>query len=256
MRDPKHILITGASSGLGAALADAYASPGIRLSLHGRNYERLSKVAAAAGQKGATVTTRMGDVTDGDALAGWMRECEELQPIDLVIANAGISPGLKTGYEGEEHVRSVLRTNIMGAINTILPAIPLMKPRRRGQIAIVASLAGFRGFSGAASYCASKAAIRIYGEALRSDLAPNLIEVNVICPGFIKTPMTDHNPFPMPLLMSAERAAQIIKKGLARNKARIAFPWIMHLLVQIAALLPQDFLSRLTTGMRKRPGKG
>ena len=127
-----------------------------------------------------------------------------------------------------------------------------MRPRGRGQIAIMASLAAFRGFPGAPAYCASKAAVRVWGEALRGHLHADGIGVSVICPGYVKTPMTAVNDFPMPMLMSAERAARIIRRGLTRNKARIAFPWPMAAMVWLLAALPPGWTDPL---LRAMPGK-
>jgi short-subunit dehydrogenase len=252
MPSPRHILITGASSGIGAALAEAYAAPGLRLSLQGRNEERLCRVAKAARESGAFVHAKAGDVVWREGMEGWLTLCDRQQPLDLVIANAGISAG--TGRQGEssDQARAIFEVNVAGVLNTVQPAIALMKQRGRGQIAIMSSLAGFRGFPGAPAYCASKAAVRVYGEALRFELAPQGIAVNVICPGFIKTPMTGVNKFKMPFLMSAERAAQIIKRGLDRDRARIAFPWPMYMLARLAAALPQDWIAGMVAKLPKK----
>lgn len=255
MLNPKHILITGASSGIGAALALLYAESGVRLSLHGRNATRLMEVAESARRKGASVTASNGDVTDAEPLAAWIKDCDQQQPIDLVIANAGISAGTGGGNESKEQSNAIFATNFQGVLNTVHPALALMEPRKRGQIAIMSSLASFRGFSSAPSYCASKAAVRIYGEGLRGDVATKGIKVNVICPGFITTPMTDRNHFPMPFIMPAERAAEIIRKGLERNKPRIAFPWPMYALVRLVAALPQGWTDRAAARMPKKPSQ-
>jgi short-subunit dehydrogenase len=251
-----HILITGASSGIGAALARLYAAPGVRLSLHGRSAERLAAVAAEAENRGAVVTTATGDVAEAAAMEAWIAAADRLQPIDLVIANAGISGGTAADKADGEPVAAIFAVNLNGVLNTVHPAMSPMLRRGRGQIAIMSSLAGFRGLAGSRAYGASKAAVRVYGEALRADLAPPGIGVSVICPGFVKTPMTDVNPFPMPFLMSPEKAARIIAKGLRRNRARIAFPWVMHLLVRILALLPQDWVDRRMARWRKPPFDG
>lgn len=249
---PKHILITGASSGLGAALALIYAAPEIRLSLHGRNEQRLAEVAAKALQRGAIVTTTLGDVSDSAAMEDWIKNCDHAQPIDLLIANAGISAGTGRSFENTEQVRKIFDANVQGVFNTVNPAIPLMCNRCHGQIAIMSSLASFRGFAGSAAYCASKAAVRVYGEALRSECESHGVEVNVICPGFVKTPMTDANRFRMPFLMPAERAAEIIRDGLAVNKARIAFPLRLYFMVRLLAALPHDWTSSLTSRLPKK----
>lgn len=238
MRDPKVILITGASSGIGEALAKLYAQPGIVLALTGRNAERLGQVAAACRTAGAEVLSAALDVTDAAGLASWIADIEHSHPIDLVIANAGISAGTGGGGEPAEQTRRILATNITGVVNTVAPLIEPMRRRGRGQIALMSSLASFRGLPGAPAYCASKAWVRVWGEALRAELAPAGVEVSVICPGYIDTPMTRVNRFWMPLLMTVERGARIVRDGLARNRARIAFPWPMYTLVRLFAALP------------------
>ncbi|MGB4100753.1 MAG: SDR family NAD(P)-dependent oxidoreductase [Alphaproteobacteria bacterium] len=238
MHNPRHIAITGASSGIGAALAELYAAPGITLSLQGRNAARLAAIAAAAQAKGAVVATGLVDVTDRAALEEWLLARDMALPVDLLIANAGISGGTASGGESPEQTRRIFATNVDGVFNTIHALLPAMTARRRGQIALMASLAGFRGLPGAPAYSASKATVRIYGEALRGDIAPHGIEVNVICPGYVTTPMTAINQFTMPFLMSAEKAAKIIRDGLTRNKSRIAFPFPTYLAVWLLAALP------------------
>ncbi len=242
MLNPRHILITGASSGIGAALTQHYAAAGVCLSLHGRNAERLGAVAEQARRKGAEVAIHSGDVCDASDMATWVAGCAARMPIDLVIANAGISGGTFSkggGGESAEQIAAIFATNVTGVFNTVHPTIEVMKKQGNGQIAIVSSVAGFRGFAGATAYCASKAAVRVFGEGLRAELAPLNIAVNVVCPGFIRTPMTDTNPFPMPFILTPERAARIIARGLAANKGRIAFPLPVYIMARIMAGLPQ-----------------
>jgi len=246
------ILITGASSGLGAALACAYARPGATLFLSGRHAGRLEAVAELCRGQGAEAIATPLDITHGPALAAWIARSEAHRPLDLVIANAGISGGTHGGDESAEQTRAIFAVNVTAVFDTVLAALPAMAARRRGQIAIMSSLAGFRGFPGAPAYCASKAAVRVWGEALRGEMAPAGIGVSVICPGFIATPMTAVNPFPMPLLMTPDRAAGIIRHGLERDRGRIAFPWPMHLAARIAGCLPSGLMDAIARRMPKK----
>ncbi len=235
---PRNILITGASSGIGEALARAYARDKVFLALVGRDSVRLARVASLCRLHGAEVAALARDVTDAAELATWILHLDRSQPFDLVIANAGVSAGTGRGEETAEQARTITAINVGGVINTVTPLIGPMSQRGRGQIALMSSLASFRGLPGAPAYCASKAFVRVWGEALRADLAPKGVRVSVICPGFVTTRMTEKNDFPMPMLMSGERAAQIIVRGLAKDRARIAFPWTMYALTRLFAALP------------------
>lgn len=258
MAEPRSILITGASSGIGEALAFAYAASGTSLALSGRDPERLETVRAACAAMGATARARVLDATDAAAMAAWLAFEETTAPPDLVIANAGISAGSGGGGESAEQARRIMAVNLDGVFNTVLPAIEHMKARRpdangrRGQIALMSSLASFRGFPGAPAYCASKAAVRVWGEGLRGELHRYGIAVSVICPGYVRSRMTAKNRFPMPFLMDGERAADIIRRGLARDRARIAFPWPMTALVWLLAALPPGATDR---ALRRLPKK-
>lgn len=250
----RSILLTGAGSGLGAALARRYAAPGVRLALVGRNEARLAQVAADCVARGATVERASIDVTERAALAAWITAADEAMPFDLVIANAGISGGTSGLGESSDQSRLIFATNLDGVLNTIDPILPRMRQRGAGAVALMSSLASFRGLPGAPAYGASKAAVRVLGEALRGDYMPSGVIVSVICPGFVTTPMTARNRFHMPFLMTAERAAEIMVRGLARGKARIAFPWPMYALARLIAALPSAlvdlFIGRLP---RKAP---
>lgn len=236
----KTIVITGASSGIGAALAKEYAAQGVHLGLLARNAEKLAEVRAACEAQGATVLSASIDVTNREAMHGWLGAFDEKTPIDLLVANAGISGGSGGGNEPEQTYR-IFATNIDGVLHTVLPVAPRMAARKTGQIALVSSLAGIRGLPSAPAYSASKAAVRSYGEALRGKLGKQGVKVNVICPGYVKTPLTDVNTFPMPFIMSAENAARIIRNGLERNRSRIAFPWQLY--------VPLWFVSCLSTAL-------
>lgn len=232
------ILITGASSGIGAALAEGYAAAGVTLILAARNEVRLNEVAARCEAKGAKVTTAIIDVREKDKIAEFITRMDDATPIDLVIANAGISTGTFAGKESLEAAEAVFAVNVDGVINTIHPIIERMKARGRGQIAIMSSLAGICPLPGAPAYSASKAAVRFYGDALRGKLKPHGVHVSVICPGWITTPLTEKNDFPMPFLMSPERAVSRIMHKLAQKKSRIAFPLRLYLPLRLLAILP------------------
>ena len=264
---PRRILITGASSGIGAALARAYAEAGAVLHLGGRDEDRLSAVGARCREWGAKAFTRIQDVTDRSGMARWIAEAHADGGLDLVIANAGVSGrasaqadgnGAFSNAEGQKQVQEVMTVNIDGVVNTVFPALEHMLANaadrpRGGQIAIMSSLAGYRGFSDAPGYCASKAAVKVLGEGLRGMAARHGIGVTVICPGFIRTPMTENNPFPMPFLMESDRAAAIIKTGLARNRARISFPWPLAAMVWCLAALPPSWVDALSKRVSGEP---
>jgi short-subunit dehydrogenase len=253
MRDPSSILITGASSGIGEALAKRYARAGRQLFLGGRDEARLEAVAGACRAAGAAVETKVQDVTDKAAMAEWVAACDAAAPLELAIANAGISAGTG-GAEGETEAqaRKIYAVNLDGVLNTLFPAIEKMRSRQRGQVAVMSSLAAFRGFPGAPAYCASKAAVRVWAESLRPELAREGIGVSVICPGFVESRMTAVNDFHMPLLMSAERAAATVERGLARNKARIAFPLRLYAGAWLLGALPPSWTDAAMNRLPKK----
>lgn len=229
-----HILITGASSGIGEALALEYAAHDITLTLCGRNKDRLQDVKDACFAKGATVNTRIIDVTDKKAMYEWITKSDKTLQIDMIIANAGV------GLYGEDvaTAEKTFAINIDGVLNTIHPILPIMEQRGHGQVVLMASIAGYVGLPSAPAYSASKNFVRAYGEALRGQLAAKGIKINVVCPGFVVSRLTDQNKFKMPFLMATEKAAKIIVKGLTKNKGRIAFPWQMVALIRILIILP------------------
>lgn len=234
----KTILITGASSGLGRELAIQYANKGIILYLTGRNKSRLLDTVNICQDKGANVLSKDIDVKDKESLYDWVVECDKLNNIDLVIANAGISAGTSFNKKDSSQVYDIYETNIIGVLNTIQPIIPLMMKRRQGQIALISSMSSFIGMPSCPAYSSSKACISSYGEGLRGYLKQFNIGVSVICPGFIKTPLTDCNNFPMPLLMPVDKASKKIIEGLEKNKGLITFPIIIYIMLKILRFLP------------------
>ncbi len=247
-----NILISGANSGIGRALAIAYSKPDVNLFLCARNLQKLQEVKEICRELKANVFIKSLDVKNEDESRIWIQKIEENYPLDLIIASAGISAGTSDSTESVEQIKNILTTNIDGILNIINPAIEKMKQRKSGQIVLISSLAGFRGLPSAPAYSASKAAVRVYAEALRGNLAEFGIKVNAVCPGYVKTPMTDVNDFFMPFLMSAEKAAKIIKNGIRKNKSRIAFPLPLYFAVWLAALLPPCMTDAIFSKLPKK----
>lgn len=249
---PRTVVITGASNGIGAALAQAYARPGVVLGLVARNESRLYTVATHCRNLGAEVAMGLVDVTDARSLNDWLLSFDSEFPVDLIVANAGIASTLATPEDEEswETVQQVFRVNTWGTLNTIHPLLERMRARRHGQIGIVSSLSAYVGMPISPAYCGSKAAIKVYGEALRGWLAPRGVGVTVICPGFVKSDMSDRFPGPTPFRISADKAARIIQHGLARNRARIAFPFPLNLSMWFLSILPPG----LSLWLQKRFG--
>jgi len=253
MKNPKSILITGGSSGLGASLAKDYAANGITLFLSGRNERRLKEVQKECLSLGADVHIALVDSGDEAAMSGWITECDGVAPLDLIVANAGIGMGYTTNMDLGEHTKKIMAVNVNGVFNTVHPAIRLMQPRGKGQIALISSLAGYHGSPTAPAYSTSKAAVKAYGEALRGLYAPHGIEVNVVCPGFVKSPMTASNKFPMPFLMETGKAIKVLRRGLERNQARITFPWQLSLIYgAMVRFLPEWLFDRIFRIMPKK----
>ncbi|MBY8975068.1 SDR family NAD(P)-dependent oxidoreductase [Rhodobacteraceae bacterium NNCM2] len=252
------IVLTGASGGIGAALASRMAAPGVSMLLIARREDALREVAALASKNGAKVETAILDVTDAAAMARVLAAYDQSNPIDLVIANAGISAGLEPGRAPEAPgvSRRLVEANYMGVLNTIEPVLPLMLARGRGHLALMSSLAALRPFPDMPSYSATKAAVRAYGTALRGAWRGAGIDVSVICPGFVTSPMSQRHHGLKPFEISAERAAGIVQRGLARRRAEITFPWQLALLIWLSNWLPPRLSDWFVQGFKADIAKG
>jgi short-subunit dehydrogenase len=242
-------LITGASSGIGAALAEGLAAPGVTLHLSGRDQSRLEAAAETCRRHGAIATTMLLDVRDADAMAAWIGNAGRL---DLVIANAGISGRSRDGTaESAAQTRAIFDINLGGVLNAVLPAMAVMAAQPpgaggvRGRIAAVASVAAFIAAPDSAAYCASKAAVDCWIVGRAPGARRRGIMLTSVCPGFIRTAMTAGYRFPMPGLMNADRAARIILKSVAAGRTRAVFPWWLGVGARVAGLLPPRVLAAL-----------
>lgn len=252
---PHHIVITGASAGLGRALALAYAAPGVVLGLAGRDAGRLDVSAEACRAKGATVKTGSMDVRNAQAMQSWLHQFDDAHPIDLLIANAGAASTLASAQDWEELERTaaIVDTNFYGAMHAVLPVITRMRLRRSGQIALISSLAALRGMAISPAYCASKAAIKAYGDSVRPILSRDGIRMSIVLPGFVKTAMSDVFPGDKPFLWSADKAAQHIQHKLKAGRAEIAFPGLLAFGMRLLPLLPAVVADGILGGLSYLP---
>jgi short-subunit dehydrogenase len=236
----KSIVITGASAGLGRALALRYAGQGRALALMGRNTERLQDVADASRARGAVVEAHACDLCEIGSGQDFIRAFAAAHPIDLLIVNAGVFSGHHPARDMEDggEIAAVLRTNLEAAILTIAAALPAMRARGRGRIAIIGSLAALHPLADAPAYSASKAGLMAYGEALREWLQPDGVAVSLVYPGHIETAHVAGHVGALPLILSADAAAARIKRGLDRGRDVIAFPRRLLLLIRAGRLVP------------------
>ncbi|HQR10031.1 MAG TPA: SDR family oxidoreductase [Casimicrobiaceae bacterium] len=247
------VFITGASSGLGAALARHYADTGATLGLFARREAELGRVAAALAP--ATVASYCGDVRDADALRRAASDfLARFGAPDVVIANAGISRGTLTSEAVDMPAfQAVFDTNVQGVIQTFQPFMAAMTKARSGALVGVASVAGFRGLPGSGAYSASKAAAISYLESLRVELRGSGVAVVTICPGFISTPMTARNPYRMPFLLAPDRAARLIARAIARRQRYYVLPWQMAWTGRVLKLLPRPLYELVFARVRRKP---
>ena len=247
------VFLTGASSGIGEALARRYAAQGATLGLFARREAELARVAAALIP--ATVATYAGDVRDDDALLRAATDFMARHGVpDVVIASAGVSRGtLTTHREDLPAFRAVFETNVLGTIATFQPFVNAMRDAKAGALVGVASVAGFRGLPGAGAYCGSKSAVITYLESLRVELRGSGIAVVTICPGFIATPLTEGNPYYMPFLTAPDVAARKMVDAIARRRRFYVVPWQMGWLGAVMKLAPRPLYDRVVANRGRKP---
>lgn len=238
---PAHVLITGASGGIGGALAIHYAASGRMLSLTGRNVSRLDDVAKACRARGAVVETACLNVTEAEALQAWILARDADQAVDMVIAGAGLGGvdalAPEAGESGAQ-ARALLEVNTLGVINTVTVLHPLMAARGSGQVVIIGSIQGGIGLPQAPAYSASKAALKIYADGMRRLLRPKGVAVMLVLPGFVDTPMSQSLGMPRPWVWTAPRAAARIAHDAARRARYSVFPWPLRLAIGLATITP------------------
>ncbi len=254
---PRAILITGASSGIGRALALAYAGPGVTLALIGRDRDRLAAVAELARAKGAKVEEGLVDVRDQAAMAAFIGAADARLAFDLCVANAGITTGLAPGdlQEDPRAVRAILSSNLVGVLNTVEPLIAPMCARKRGHLAFIGSIAGLRGLPYSPAYCVTKAGVHAWSESLRGRLEPEGVCVSLVVAGFVKTPLNDSIDAIKPLEISDAQAAAIIRRGLDRKRPVVAFPWPLYLLARLSRILPVRLVDKILSRVEVRAPK-
>jgi short-subunit dehydrogenase len=250
----RHILITGASSGIGAALARQHAEPGVLLTLMGRSRERLDDVSASCEARGAEARGVSIDVRDAAGLEKALLAADAAQAIDILIANAGIGgPRSLAGRHGEapEAAREVAEVNFLGVVNTVSVLAPRFSQRGRGQIVIVSSLAAAAPVPLAPTYAGSKAGVSAYARSLRILMRDAGVRVTLVLPGFVETPMSRDLPGPKPGILPAEAAARIIAEGIRAGKAEIAFPWSLRLAAWAARRAPDALIAGIQNKWRR-----
>lgn len=252
------VFITGASSGIGQALAWRYAQAGYRLALAAR---QTSLIESWVGQRGLSADSYQiytADVSVPDSIAHAAQACLAAQGLpDVVIANAGISVGIDSAVRGDIDVMArILATNNVGMAATFQPFIAAMVQRGSGTLVGIGSVAGIRGLPGHAAYCASKAAVIAYCESLRGELRASGVKVVTLCPGYIDTPLTQKNRYPMPFLMPAQDFADRAFKAIGAGVSYRVIPWQMGLVAKLLRLLPNALFDRLLVGRPRKPREG
>lgn len=248
----ERVVITGASSGIGAALAREYAKRGATLGLIARRKDRLEATAKSLGVPAAVYAVDVRDTADMQRAAADFLTRHGAP--DVVIANAGISRGTLTDHpEDLAAFQAVFDINVMGMVNAFQPFLPAMRQAGKGALVGIASVAGFRGLPGAGAYSASKAAAISYLESLRLELRQSGVKVVTLCPGYIATPMTEANPYPMPFLLPADAAARKFVRAIDAGRSLAVIPWQMAVVARMLKLLPNWAYDRLFEKAPRKP---
>jgi short-subunit dehydrogenase len=240
------VVITGATAGIGAELARQYAAAGVTLGLTGRRKDRLDAVAEECRAKGATVHVYNVDVVDRPGMAELAKDfVAKAGGVDLVVANAGLGNPDKLKEGDAAPISALLEVNVVGVTNTLVPFIPTMIAQKSGQLAAVASIAGFRALPYHAGYCASKAAVQTLLDGFAMDLRKYGISCTCVNPGFIESEMTAKNTFPMPFILKTDEAVRRMRRAIARRKRSYTFPFPWPILVRLLRFLPEFIVRRL-----------
>lgn len=255
LAQPGVVVVTGASGAIGSALADVYAAPGVRMALQGRDHERLQATVNRCRAKGAEVFDCEMDVRNARALRAWLEAFDTQHPVELLIADAGVASVLDdlSQWESPEATDEVINTNLLGTINTVMPIAERMRKRRAGHIAIVSSLAAFRGMAISPAYCASKSALHAWGQSIRPLLGSMGILLTMIYPGFVKSNMSDAFPASKPFLIDAAQAAVLMRRGLNAQKATIVFPVILGFGIKLLNTLPDPWADAVLSLLNLSP---
>ncbi len=253
----KKIWITGASRGLGAEVARQMARDGWTVAASARSEDELAELVRDAGALDGDISAFPLDITNEEACARTFRDIEAaLGPLDVVLLNAGTHEPLDGRAFAVEPVRKLVEVNLMGTVHCLAPAIESFVSRKAGRIAVVASVAGYRGLPTASAYGATKAGLINMCEALRPELARAGVALSCVTPGFVKTPLTDRNPFPMPFIMEVEDAAARLVKGLAGDRFEITFPRRFTYIMKFLRMLPYAMYFAVTRRIVSKDGDG
>lgn len=249
-----NIFLTGASSGIGEALAREFASKGATLGLVARNPEKLQAFVKTLPHPERHFTYAC-DVCDREKIIQAARQFDQdCGGADIVIANAGISVGVKTQYyEDLEQFEKVFQTNVIGMANTFHPFLEKMAKQGRGTLVGIGSVAGIRGLPGSEAYCASKSAVITYCESLRVEMKKFGVRVVTICPGFVRTPLTAKNPYKMPFIMEPQDFAREAVKVIMSDKSYATIPWQMGILGKILRLIPNRLFDKILASRKQKP---